>query len=278
MTKDQCVDANGAGQELRRIGKLSAAREQLSSCASASCPAIVRDDCARRLDELEKVQPTIAFQVKDASGADRSDVRVTMDGNLLTERLDGSALPVDMGEHVFRFEVAGQPPVTRTLILTEGEKSRRERVSLGTAASTKPASGTLPQTSPPSQDGSTPPTSDTDTAMSRDGARQTQKILGLVAGGVGIASAGVGVAFGVIASSQWSSAQRECPTRSECVPKAMSTRNDAVASATVSTVSFIAGGILVATGVTLFLTAPKANQATVGLTLTPGGVSLAGTL
>jgi hypothetical protein len=44
MTKDQCIDANGKGQELRREGKLSEARDQLRACANAACPAMVRDD------------------------------------------------------------------------------------------------------------------------------------------------------------------------------------------------------------------------------------------
>jgi hypothetical protein len=276
MTKDQCADANRKAQEFRRVGKLSAAREALQACVSASCPSLVRDDCARRLDELDKAQPTLAFEVQDASGDDLSAVRVTVDGKLLTERLDGAALPVDMGEHVFEFEVAGQPPIRRTLILTEGEKARRERIVLGVAAS--PAAGAVPAPSPPSQEASAPPASGADRAASAGGARRTQRILGLVAGGAGIAATGVGVVFGVNASSQWSTVQRECPSRTGCLPHAVSARNDAAASATVSTVSFIAAGLLFATGVTLFLTAPKDSQPAVGLTITPGGVSLAGTL
>jgi hypothetical protein len=144
MSKEQCVDANTRGQHLRTDGKLSEAREQLRQCGDPSCPAIVRDDCARRLDDLDRVQPTIAFEVKDPSGADVSAVKVTMDGKLLTERLDGKPLPVDVGERFFTFEVDGQPPVTltRTLVLTEGEKGRRERIVLGggTASASAPVS------------------------------------------------------------------------------------------------------------------------------------------
>jgi hypothetical protein len=133
LTKAQCIDANTSGQHLRREGKLSEAREQLRSCTDALCPSIVRDDCTRRLDELEKAQPTIAFEVKDGSGADVTAVKVTMDGKPLTDKLDGTALPVDIGQHVFTFDVAGDKPVTvsRTLLLTEGEKGRRERIAVG---------------------------------------------------------------------------------------------------------------------------------------------------
>ncbi len=93
MTKDQCIDANGKGQVLRRDGKLAAAREQLRSCADPSCPAMVRDDCNKRLDSLEAAQPSMVFDVKDAAGADVINVVVTVDGQKLTDHLDGRYAP-----------------------------------------------------------------------------------------------------------------------------------------------------------------------------------------
>src|ERR1019366_931213 len=79
VTKEQCIDANGQAQELRREGKLAAAREQLRLCGNPKCPAMVRDDCAKRLDEVDKAQPTVAFTVKDATGADVTAVKVMVD-------------------------------------------------------------------------------------------------------------------------------------------------------------------------------------------------------
>ena len=48
MTKDQCIDANAKGQDLRHDGKLILARAAFVSCTNVKCPAIVRDDCTRR--------------------------------------------------------------------------------------------------------------------------------------------------------------------------------------------------------------------------------------
>ena len=196
MTKDQCIDANGKGQELRREGKLSEARDQLRACANAACPAMVRDDCTKRLDELERAQPTIAFEVKDASGADVSAVKVTVDGKLLAAKLDGTMLPVDIGEHLFAFEVPGKPPLTRALVLTEGEKGRREQVMLGAATTSTPAS-VAPPAPPrgPASAAARPPATPISSATmvaSPGGAMGTQKVLGLIAGGVGVAVIGVG--------------------------------------------------------------------------------------
>ena len=139
LTKGQCVDANTTGQNLRREGKMSLAREQLRACASPSCPAMVRDDCTKRLDELERAQPTIIFDVKDLAGRDVSSVQVVVDGRALADRLDGTALGVDPGEHAFTFVVAGQAPLTQTFVIKEGEKERRERILVGAAVAASPA-------------------------------------------------------------------------------------------------------------------------------------------
>ncbi|MCL2448559.1 MAG: hypothetical protein FWD17_06410, partial [Polyangiaceae bacterium] len=92
-----CIDANAKAQELRHDGKLAAVRAELNRCVDRACPSMVRDDCARRLDELDHAQPTVVFSVKDGDGADMSAVSVTIDGQKVADRLDGSALPVDPG-------------------------------------------------------------------------------------------------------------------------------------------------------------------------------------
>ena len=90
-TKAQCITANTKAQSLRRDGKLAEARQQLQMCGDPKCPALVSTDCAKRLDELEGVQPTLIIDVRDASGHDLTDVRVTVDGQPLLDKLDGSA-------------------------------------------------------------------------------------------------------------------------------------------------------------------------------------------
>ena len=127
-TKQECVDANDAAQDLRQSGKLRQAREKLAICASASCPSVVRDDCTQRLAELDSAMPQIVFSSRDASGNDLVDVKVTIDGAPLTDRLDGSSLKVDPGPHVFVFTWEGRPPVTKKLVLAEHDQARREVV------------------------------------------------------------------------------------------------------------------------------------------------------
>ncbi|HEY5243220.1 MAG TPA: hypothetical protein VIJ22_17190 [Polyangiaceae bacterium] len=276
--KSQCVDANTQGQNLRRDGKLAAARAQLRTCAAATCPGLVRNDCTQRLDELERAQPTIVFEAKDAHGGDLVDVRVSLDGQLLTAHLDGTASMVDPGTHELTFEAPGQPPVTRKLLVNEGEKGRREQVILGGPGAT-PAAGTptAPSTTAPAELPVTPPSQ----ASSGLG---TQRILGIAVGGAGIVGLGLGAVFGVMASSAWSSAKNACGgSTSQCADPASATsyRNTTLTDGTLSTVAFIAGGVLLAGGAVLFLTGGHGETGT-GVALAPsvgpgqGGIAVLG--
>ncbi len=277
VTKDQCIDANGRAQHLRTDGKLLEARELLRTCANPACPAIVRSDCTKRLDELANAQPTIAFEAKDGAGADVVAVKVTMDGKLLADKLDGTPLQVDPGQHVFTFEMAGQPPVTRTLVLTEGERGRREPIVLGPAPAPVPAPTPLPTTPGPTVP-EPPPAS--------GGGMGTQKVLGLAAGGLGVAGLVVGGVFGAMTLSEKSQQQSACG--SPCSPanhtQAVNDHSTGMTDGTISTVGFIAGGALLVGGAVLFFTAhPSSQQPATGVLFTPsvgpggGGVMLQGT-
>jgi hypothetical protein len=88
--------------------------------------------------------------------------------------------------------------------------------------------------------------------------RGTAHTLGLVAGGLGIVGLGLGTAFAVDASSKKSSYQQH-ETNGHCSdPQCATLSQSALSSANVSTVAFIAGGVLLATGAVLWLTAPAA--------------------
>jgi hypothetical protein len=151
-TLSDCINANESSLAARTDHKLRQARAQSLMCAADSCPAEMRDKCKQRLEELNRAIPTIVFAVQDASGADLGGVKVTMDGQLIADRLEGTAISLDPGEHKFTFEVAGQAPIERTIILREGEKDRRERIVVGQPAGT-PETTPPPGTPPPATTG-----------------------------------------------------------------------------------------------------------------------------
>jgi hypothetical protein len=125
-----CVAAHTEAQRLRMAGKLLAAREQLLACAQRECPALVANDCALWLPELEAELPSVVLAVEDASGRDLIAVRVFANDRLLTERTEGHAVALDPGSYRFRFEVAGYRPLTVTASVRQAEKNRLVRARL----------------------------------------------------------------------------------------------------------------------------------------------------
>jgi len=266
-TKDQCVDANAHAQPLRREGKFAAARDQLRICVDAGCPGIVRDDCAQRLDELERAQPTIVFEAKDSAGRDVSAVRVTVDGVPLVDSLDGTAVAVDPGRHAFTFRVAGQPTVSRELVVREGEKDRRERIVVEAprASSTTAQTGSAPA---PSSLGATaraeapPAWTPPSTPETSGGSRA----LALTFGALGVAGVAVGSVYGLLTISKWHDSQRDCsnpPTLANCPnhDQAVVEHDAAVTNGLISTIAFVAGGVLGAAGVVSWLASSPSQPA-----------------
>jgi hypothetical protein len=254
VTKDQCVDANTRAQSLRREGKFGAARDQLALCMNARCPEVVQDDCTQRFDELERAQPTLVFDVKDRTGQDVLLVHVSIDGLRISEPLDGRALVVDPGEHAFTFDVPGEPTVTHRFVLKEGEKARRERIVVTAAASpTGPSEAATPKPSAAAADLSPGP---------------TQRTTGWVLGAAGLVGIAVGAVFGALTIVDSSNARTECRSAANCSnhEQAVVDHDRAVTAGTISTVGFLAGSALLASGIVVWLTSPSRAEPPSGLT------------
>jgi hypothetical protein len=275
ITKDQCVDANTRAQSLRREGKLGATRDQLRLCMDAACPAIVRSDCIQRLDDLDRVQPSIVFDVKDGAGNDLLAVSVTMDGRPLVDKLGGTALVVDPGPHTFVFASAGAAPVTQTFVLREGEKARVEHVVLAA----KPGPVAPPPGPPPVKPvkpATTAPEPPGGAAQGPSGGslRKTLGIVGVAAGGAGLL---VGAIAGGVAISTNNTLKHDCTSgicSSRTTPRSDFDTYNTVT--TLSTVGFVAGGVLGAAGVVLLVTAPKARDVAVTPVVGPGYLGMQG--
>jgi len=129
--KAECVGASEKAQSLRDEHKLLKAREQFLACARDVCPPAVKKDCADQVAELDKRTPTVVVRAKDKTGQDLVAVKVTSDGEPLTEQLDGHAVPLDPGVHTFRFEAAGNDPFEQKVVLGEGEHNRPITANFG---------------------------------------------------------------------------------------------------------------------------------------------------
>jgi hypothetical protein len=269
-TKNQCIDANESAQPLRKAGKLREAEARLLVCVRPSCPAVVRDDCAQRLSEVRAAEPTVVFVVRDESDHDLSNVRVTMDGVELAAKLDGTAIAVDPGEHLFVLETDGRLKEARTLKLNEGEKGRQERIVLVAPvveSEAPPAPPPAPETTAPVEPPPPP--------------GRTQRQVGIALGGVGLAGLVVSTIFGVAAKSLYDHAiGSECghsvgqTNPYACLPLGLSDSQSAHNDATGSTIGFVASGVFIAAGATLYFMAPKGVAVTIAPTVASGGAGL----
>ncbi len=264
-TTEECLAASDASLRSGTEHKLRDERAQLVICAAASCPEPIRKECLSHVDEVNAQIPTLIVAAKDASGADLTAVRVAMDGEPLTDALNGTAFAVDPGQHVFTFDAAGQTRVTRTLLIQQAQKDRRELVTFGPS----PASGAAPAPSATPGAAGQPSTG---------GGLGTQRVVALVAGGAGVVALGVGAAFGAIALSEKSTAQAACAGSTCATPDGVSKWSSAASSGNVSTVGLIVGGVGMAAGAVLWFTAPrKSAGASAQVGLGPGVVQLRGT-
>jgi hypothetical protein len=251
-SKQQCVDDNGAAQELRRLGHFADAKVRLDRCAAESCPAIVWEDCTRRLDELKMAQPSVVFEVLSPSGGNIVSVRVYVDGQLLTDRLDGTPLNVDPGPHAFTFDVPNGAAVTERLLIQEGEVARHERVVIGgvlplPVAAKAPVTQEVPLAPPPVQ----------------NRGLGTRQVIGLSAAGLGVVGAVIGAVYGLKAESAWSEVKTACggdPSHCENAASANTRRSQGLSEATVSTTAFVAGAALIASGAFLYLTGGERGE------------------
>lgn len=249
-TKASCIAANEGAQTLRDTGKLQAARAQLLICVAQSCPSVVRADCAEQLAAVDKAMPSMVFEVKDAAGNDLSAVNVTVDGAPFADRLDGSAVNVDPGVHVFEFSAEGHEKISKKFVIGAGASGRREALAF-----------------PPTAVGTTSPSLSIEPEP-RSSSGGEQRLLAYGLGGLGIVGLGIGAYLGLHASSTYSDALTHCPSGpSSCDAAGVQGGDDAHKGATISTIAIIAGSALVVGGVVLFLTAPKGSskpQSTVG--------------
>ncbi len=241
----------------------------------------------RKAAELEPKLPTLTIVVPAA--ADRPDLQIRRDGEAIGRAGWGVPIPVDPGVHSVeatapgRKAWQGQTSIEGVAAQASLEVPPLAELPTDTATTTPPAAG-APATSAvaPAASASLAPTAPTP-ASHGSAHGSTQAAIGLVAGGVGVAGLIVGATFGLIAASDNKDAKNNCPTNSTCNGQGFASNNSALHAATASTVAFVAGGVLTAAGLVLYLTAPSDSPRASGrLVLSPlvgaaaGGLALHG--
>jgi hypothetical protein len=134
--KKACLASYERSQELRRQGGLKAAKDQFAICARPTCPKALSGDCTRWLEEVNNTIPTVVVEGRDTSGGETVSVKVSVDGQVVAERLDGRSIEVDPGMHTFRYDYGGKT-LEEKLVIREGERNRKVTANFAPAP-TKP--------------------------------------------------------------------------------------------------------------------------------------------
>jgi hypothetical protein len=132
--REVCATSAEQAQQLRDEGKYRRAREQMLVCARDVCPGPIKSDCGKWLTELDRDAPTVVFGARDNKGSDVVDVKVSMDGARIQERLDGKPMLVDSGEHTFKFESKDGAVKEERVLVRAAEKARPIIATFGGAA------------------------------------------------------------------------------------------------------------------------------------------------
>jgi hypothetical protein len=219
--KQDCIAASEAGQDQKLRGSLRGAREQLLICARDVCPAIVRQDCTQWLTEIIAALPSVVVGAHDWTGHDLVDVTVSVDGVVVTNKLDGKPIAVDPGVHTFHYEsTTGAAPVEEHMVIRQGERNR----PLTVAFSAPPGAIVVAPVEVPAP------------------APRGRSPLAYILGGVGLAAIGTGAIFGVVANSDASTAREAAPAG--CAPNCPSSRVDPIKTKYVLADVFFGAGIV----------------------------------
>lgn len=196
--------------------------------------------------------------------SDNTGLRVTLDGAEVTREKLGTAMPVNGG--TYRVEAAiGQTSWSAT-VTVGGEKDKKTLVvELLPPRRTEPVAPVTPAPQPAAPE------------SERAGTNALQNA-GLVTAIAGVATVGVGLGFGLVASSKHHASRRDghCD-ETGCDAKGMELENAAISAARVSTWCVIGGSVVAVGGVALYFGAKserRESSARLETIVAPGGAQL----
>lgn len=244
--KATCIAASEQGQALRNQHRLRDARAELARCADDACPAAIRKDCAALLDEVERDIPSVILRVRRADGRADGDLEaasVILDATVQVA-LDGTAIELDPGAHVFRIVAADMDPKEIRIVAAQAERRRVIVVDLEPAP--KPAA-----TAPPTPEPVSPPPLAPEPVPAPVPQASPVPLPVLVLGGLGVAGLAGFTYFGALAIRQHAALESCAPN---CRPDALDTMRT---EALVADVSLGIGLAAAAAATWLFLTSPQ---------------------
>ena len=301
----QYTDACGKFAESRRLAPglgvtlyLADCYERIGRVASAwtefrSAEGLARERSDKRAElaraRAQALEPKLArLTIALSPLLPRSGLTVLRDGVSVPQDELGLPVPVDPGDHVVVVSSPGHKP--RTFTAHAGPESPTVQVDSLDEPGPSPApeapasaSSAASPTPGPTSPGSAPASTAAPNAASVDARTvsattpgATQRWIGVAVAGVGVVGVGLGSVFGLAAKSKLdqsnSGSPPPCNASDMCSRDGLSLRHDAQGAAAASNVAFVAGGVALAAGAVLYLTAPRASAGT-GVIVAPAPVA-----
>jgi hypothetical protein len=182
------------------------------------------------------------------------DLRLELDGHDLPLSLQGTAIPVDGGEHTLLAEAPGHQPFRIQVGVTDPAGSVTVPIPRLTPAPVVPETPAQPAAEP------APAPVDQPTDEGAEGS-SLKPILGLALAGAGLVSLGAGVYFGLEAKDTDDEAEELCPRSRECEnQEGLELTEDAQSEALTANILYGVGGAAIIAGAILYFTADDSSD------------------
>lgn len=191
---------------------------------------------------LEPKVPRIIIEV--SAGSRVSGLSILRDGKPVPENQYNQPILVDPGDYAISASAPGKKPFDTTVsVRGEGVRVKVPIVLADVQGVAKRPDSTPPDASP-------------------KGGIGAQRIAGIAISVVGAGGVAVGAVFGLNAMSGYDKAIKDpslCPSKKQCYPEGKKLVDEAQTNALISTIGFVAGGVLLAGGIVVIATgSPKA--------------------
>lgn len=257
------------GECYEKAGRLASAWTTFVEVADAARNAAMTDRERVARERAAALKPRLSYlsiKVPEAVAA-TPGLTIQRDGTTIGRAQWGGAVPVDSGNHRILAEAPGKTTWSGD-VEVKGEGANVEvNIHALVDAAAPPRVGVAPPPGPGE-------------AGSSGG---TQRTLGIILAGVGVAGVGAGVIVGLLAKSKYDDSADHC-VENYCTPEGITIRESARDQGTAATVVFAVGAAAAVGGGILWLTAPSTREAAarrgrgeIKVGVTPGGLVARGT-
>lgn len=256
-----------------RIGKTASAWAAYRSASEASRKANQPERRKIALERAEKIEPLLSTVTLQLPGGGPAGLSIVFDEAPLGVASLGVPIPVDPGSHTL--EVGAPGHESRTIEISIGAGGEKKLVTIEPLDASTAASVPPPVAPADGPDGAPAERDEVSSSSS-------QKIIGVVVGGVGLVGLAAGSYFAIHSGNKQDDAKADCANYpNDCNDTGIAANDEAKDAARNANIAFILGGAALVGGIVLYATAP-AEPSGASYRLTPavgsksGGLVLSG--